>query len=109
LIGFLAQRDVGQTLPVVCALRRQGLDHTPPTGRAPDQAASRGSAAEREPERTHQSGAGGTAAAGIRLVERLGGAIVGCAFVVNLPDLGGRAKLEGLGMSVHALCDFEGL
>ncbi len=51
---------------------------------------------------------GGTAAAGISLVERLGGAIVGCAFVVDLPDLGGRARLEGMGMAVHALCAFDG-
>ncbi len=52
---------------------------------------------------------GGTAAAGIRLVERLGGEIVGCAFVIDLPDLGGRKVLEELGMDVHALCAFEGL
>jgi adenine phosphoribosyltransferase len=51
---------------------------------------------------------GGTAEAGIRLVERLGAKVVGCAFVVDLPDLGGRAKLEGLGYAVHALCAFEG-
>lgn len=51
---------------------------------------------------------GGTAEAGIRLVERLGGDIVGCAFVIELPDLGGRRKLEALGMDVHALCAFEG-
>ena len=52
---------------------------------------------------------GGTAEAGIRLVERLGGVIVGCAFVVDLPDLGGRKRLEAMGMDVHALCAFEGL
>ncbi|MGR3801957.1 adenine phosphoribosyltransferase [Marinibacterium profundimaris] len=52
---------------------------------------------------------GGTAAAGIKLVERLGGEIVGCAFVIDLPDLGGRKKLEALGMDVHCLCAFEGL
>ena len=51
---------------------------------------------------------GGTAEAGIRLVERLGGNILGCAFVVDLPDLGGRKRLEALGMDVHALCAFEG-
>ena len=51
---------------------------------------------------------GGTAEAGIRLMERLGGRIVGCAFVVDLPDLGGRARLEAMGMEVHALCAFEG-
>ena len=52
---------------------------------------------------------GGTAEAGIKLIERLGAEIVGCAFVVDLPDLGGRKKLEGMGMQVHALCAFEGL
>ena len=51
---------------------------------------------------------GGTAEAGIRLVERLGGEIIGCAFIVDLPELGGRRKLEALGMDVHALCAFEG-
>ncbi|WP_118136000.1 adenine phosphoribosyltransferase [Oceanicella sp. SM1341] len=51
---------------------------------------------------------GGTAEAGIKLVERLGGNILGCAFVVDLPDLGGRRRLEGLGVDVHALCSFEG-
>ena len=52
---------------------------------------------------------GGTAAAGIKLVERLGGVIVGCACVVDLPELGGRKKLEAMGMDVHVLCEFEGL
>ncbi|MHA7869369.1 MAG: adenine phosphoribosyltransferase [Salipiger thiooxidans] len=52
---------------------------------------------------------GGTAEAGIRLVERLGGEIIGCAFIVDLPDLGGRARLEALDMDVHALCAFDGL
>ncbi len=52
---------------------------------------------------------GGTAEAGIKLIERLGGEIVGCAFVIDLPGLGGRARLERLGYDVHALCAFEGL
>ncbi|NVO24290.1 adenine phosphoribosyltransferase [Donghicola sp. C2-DW-16] len=51
---------------------------------------------------------GGTAEAGIKLVERLGGQIAGCAFVVDLPDLGGRKRLEAMGIEVHALCAFEG-
>ena len=51
---------------------------------------------------------GGTAEAGIRLLEKLGGDVVGCAFVIDLPDLGGRARLEKLGHEVHALCAFEG-
>ncbi len=52
---------------------------------------------------------GGTAEAGIRLIEALGGEVVGCAFVVDLPDLGGRKKLVSLGMEVHSLCAFQGL
>ncbi len=52
---------------------------------------------------------GGTAEAGIKLVERLGAQIVGCAFVVDLPDLGGMQKLLAMGMQVHTLCAFEGL
>ena len=52
---------------------------------------------------------GGTAEAGIKLIERLGGDIIGCAFVVDLPELGGRKKLDAMGMDVHVLCEFEGL
>ena len=51
---------------------------------------------------------GGTAEAGIKLIERLGAQVVGCAFIIDLPDLGGRTRLEGLGMDVHALCAFDG-
>ncbi|MEM9477777.1 MAG: adenine phosphoribosyltransferase [Pseudomonadota bacterium] len=52
---------------------------------------------------------GGTAEAGIKLIERLGAEIIGCAFVIDLPELGGRAKIEALGMDVHVLCEFDGL
>lgn len=51
---------------------------------------------------------GGTAEAGIKLLERLGAKIVGCAFIIDLPELGGSKLLEKLGMEVHALCEFEG-
>jgi len=51
---------------------------------------------------------GGTAEAGIKLIERAGGHVVACSFVVDLPDLGGRARLEALGASVITLCEFEG-
>lgn len=52
---------------------------------------------------------GGTAEAGIKLIERLGGEIISCAFVIDLPALGGREKLEKMGMDVTVLCEFEGL
>jgi len=51
---------------------------------------------------------GGTAEAAIKLCRRLGADVIGCAFVIDLPDLGGRALLEKLDMPVHALCEFEG-
>lgn len=51
---------------------------------------------------------GGTAEAGVKLIERLGGVVVGCAFVIDLPDLGGRARLEAMGLEVHTLCAFAG-
>ena len=51
---------------------------------------------------------GGTAEATVKLIGKTGGRIVGCAFVIDLPDLGGRKRLEKLGHSVVALCEFEG-
>ncbi|SDW12404.1 adenine phosphoribosyltransferase [Litoreibacter albidus] len=51
---------------------------------------------------------GGTAEAGIKLIEKLGAEVIGCSFIIDLPDLGGRAKLEAMGQDVHVLCDFEG-
>ena len=51
---------------------------------------------------------GGTAEAGVKLIEKLGGEVVSLAFIIDLPDLGGRARLETLGLDVHALCAFEG-
>ena len=52
---------------------------------------------------------GGTAEAGIKLIEKLGGNIVSCNFIVNLPNLGGDKKLADLGISTHFLCSFEGI
>lgn len=51
---------------------------------------------------------GGTAGAACKLIASLGGQIVECCFVIDLPDLGGRARLEKQGHKVFALCEFEG-
>ena len=51
---------------------------------------------------------GGTAEAALKLVGIAGGSVVGCAFIVDLPDLGGRARLEKLGYPIFALCQFPG-
>lgn len=51
---------------------------------------------------------GGTAEAGIKLIEQLGGIVLSTTFVIDLPDLGGRARLEAMGMDVQALCTYAG-
>jgi adenine phosphoribosyltransferase len=51
---------------------------------------------------------GGTAEAATRLIEKIGGKIVECCFVIDLPDIGGRKRLEKQGYSIFALCEFEG-
>lgn len=51
---------------------------------------------------------GGTAGAAIRLLERAGGDVVLCSFIVDLPDLGGADKLRASGKKVSALVAFEG-
>ncbi|MBI3901809.1 MAG: adenine phosphoribosyltransferase [Nitrosomonadales bacterium] len=51
---------------------------------------------------------GGTAEAACTLIEKIGGEIVECCFIIDLPDIGGRARLEKHGHKVFALCEFEG-
>ena len=51
---------------------------------------------------------GGTAEAATSLIEKIGGKVTDCCFVVDLPDVGGRARLKKLGYSVFSLCAFEG-
>src|SRR5450759_4621114 len=51
---------------------------------------------------------GGTAEAACKLIEKMGGKIVECCFIIDLPDIGGRARLEKHGHKVFALCEFEG-
>lgn len=51
---------------------------------------------------------GGTALAAIKLIEGLGATVVGASFVIDLPELGGRRKLQDLGLRTEALCAFEG-
>ena len=51
---------------------------------------------------------GGTAEAATDLISDVGGEIVECAFVIDLPDLGGSDKLRQRGYEVFSLCQFEG-
>ena len=51
---------------------------------------------------------GGTAAAAVRLVRLAGATVVACAFVIELPDLGGRSVLRDAGVDIHTLVSFDG-
>jgi adenine phosphoribosyltransferase len=51
---------------------------------------------------------GGTAEAAIKLLRRAGARIIGAAFVIDLPELGGAERIEAMGVPVHALVSFEG-
>ena len=51
---------------------------------------------------------GGTAEAAVKLLQQMGADIVSACFIIDLPDLGGRRKLEALGVNVRTLIAFEG-
>src|SRR4249919_2134191 len=51
---------------------------------------------------------GGTAFAAIKLLERAGAKVVGCSFVIDLPELGGGDKIRALGKEVTTLVAFAG-
>lgn len=51
---------------------------------------------------------GGTAEAAARLIKRCGGEIIGAAFAIDLPELGGVKRLQAEGVESHALMAFEG-
>lgn len=49
---------------------------------------------------------GGTIGATVRLVEKLGGELLECAFIVELPDLKGREKVPGV--KIFSITEFDG-
>lgn len=51
---------------------------------------------------------GGTAVAATKLLQQMGADIVSACFIVDLPELGGRKRLEELGVDVRTLVEFEG-
>ena len=50
---------------------------------------------------------GGTLFAAAQLFRQLGGGVVGVAAVIDLPELGGSARLRADGLAVHTLCEFS--
>jgi adenine phosphoribosyltransferase len=51
---------------------------------------------------------GGTAEGAVKLLRQMGADIVAACFVIDLPELGGREKLEALGVPVRTLVAFQG-
>lgn len=51
---------------------------------------------------------GGTLLASIELLKRVGAHVLGCAVVIDLPDLGGSAKIRAAGYPVFSIIDFPG-
>ena len=51
---------------------------------------------------------GGTMMAGAKLLEKLGAEVIEGAAIVDLPELGGSAKLRHSGLKLHTLVDFTG-
>ena len=50
----------------------------------------------------------GTLLASINLIKKLGGEVVECAVIIELPDLHGREKIENKGQKLFSLVQFEG-
>lgn len=51
---------------------------------------------------------GGTAEGAVKLLQQMGAEVVSACFVIDLPELGGRKKIEDLGVTVRTLIEFEG-
>ena len=51
---------------------------------------------------------GGTAIAAVNLFRKLNANVIGCAFLVDLPELGGADKLRSIDVSFTSLCAFDG-
>jgi adenine phosphoribosyltransferase len=51
---------------------------------------------------------GGTAEGAVKLLKEIGADVVAAVFVIDLPDLGGKQKIEALGVPVRTLVEFSG-
>src|SRR3989440_10622006 len=51
---------------------------------------------------------GGTAEGAVKLLRQIGANVVAACFIIDLPDLGGAAKLRGMDVPVRTLMSFDG-
>ncbi len=103
-VGFVPIRKKGK-LPGTTIEQEYQLEYGTATMEMHDDAISAG---ERVLVVDDLLATGGTAAAGVSLIERLGGEVVSCAFIIDLPELGGRKRLEAMGLDVYYLAAFDG-
>jgi adenine phosphoribosyltransferase len=101
-IGFIPIRKKGK-LPYKTISESYTLEYGQETVEIHEDAFSRG---ERVVIIDDLMATGGTIAAAVNLVDKLGGDIIECAFVVELPDLRGKEKLNN--RKVFSIIEFEG-
>jgi len=51
---------------------------------------------------------GGTAEGAVKLLRQIGAEVVAACFIIDLPELGGAAKLRAMDVPVRALMAFDG-
>jgi adenine phosphoribosyltransferase len=101
-VGFIPIRKNGK-LPYKTISESYSLEYGQETIEVHEDALTRG---ERVVIIDDLMATGGTIAAAVNLVDKLGGDIVECAFVVELPDLRGKAKIGD--KKVFSIIEFEG-
>lgn len=103
-VGFVPIRKKGK-LPGTTIAEEYALEYGTDTVEIHDDAVSKG---ENILVVDDLLATGGTAEAAVKLIRKAGGTVVGCCFIVDLPDIGGRERLTDMGLSVMTLCEFEG-
>ncbi len=103
-VGFVPIRKAGK-LPGPCMSESYSLEYGEATMQLHEGALQPG---ERVLLVDDLIATGGTCEAGIKLIRRAGAIVIGSAFIIDLPALGGRERIEALDVPVHILCEFDG-
>ena len=101
-IGFIPIRKKGK-LPYKTISESYSLEYGEETVEVHEDALAKG---ERVVIIDDLMATGGTATAAVKLIDKLGGDIFECAFVVELPDLKGKEKLGD--RKIFSIIEFEG-